>query len=267
MSDAAGIKVIFLGTGGGMTSPGRSLPATLIRICGNNYLVDCGEGTSEQLVKAGFDFNSIGGIFFTHYHGDHISGLSMLAHNMILKRRSWKLDFFGPAGIEDVVFSAMNMNYALVENSVDLEMFDLCINELGVNDVFSSHDFRVDGIWTEHGVESVGYLFTQYGEPDKKVFISGDTTPEHLVPVADEDTVDLWITEASYAREYKKAADKYGHSCAGDAAKQAAERGAKMLALHHISPLYKGKEKLLLDEAKAEFDNVFIANDLQEVII
>src|SRR5580704_6981111 len=68
-----GTRLILLGTKGGpRVVAGRSNPSTLILINGVPYLVDCGAGTSQQLMAAGVALNRLRYLFFTHLHADHM---------------------------------------------------------------------------------------------------------------------------------------------------------------------------------------------------
>ena len=45
-------------------------------------MIDCGEGTQIAVREKGWSCNPIDVICFTHYHGDHISGLPGLLLTM-----------------------------------------------------------------------------------------------------------------------------------------------------------------------------------------
>jgi ribonuclease Z len=55
--------------------------------------------------KRGWSFKPIDVICFTHYHGDHISGLPGLLLTMGNAERSEPLTMIGPKGLERVVNS------------------------------------------------------------------------------------------------------------------------------------------------------------------
>src|ERR1043165_2357345 len=65
-------RIILLGTKGGprVGEIGRSNPSTLLLINGVPYVVDCGYGTSKQLLTAGIALNQVRYIFITHHHSD-----------------------------------------------------------------------------------------------------------------------------------------------------------------------------------------------------
>ncbi len=58
-----------------MPLPYRWLTSLMVRYNGSSLLVDCGEGTQIAIKEKGWSFKPIDVICFTHYHGDHISGL------------------------------------------------------------------------------------------------------------------------------------------------------------------------------------------------
>ena len=76
------IDVCLLGSGGMMPLPYRWLTSLMVRYNGSSLLIDCGEGTQIAIKEKGWSFKPIDVICFTHYHGDHISGLPGLLLTM-----------------------------------------------------------------------------------------------------------------------------------------------------------------------------------------
>src|SRR5947208_16097350 len=68
----------FLGTAASTPSAERGLPALLVGAGTERFLVDCGEGTQRQLLRAGSGFRRIGHVLLTHAHLDHVLGLGGL---------------------------------------------------------------------------------------------------------------------------------------------------------------------------------------------
>ena len=97
------LDVCLLGTGGMMPLPGRWLTALMTRFNGSSLLIDCGEGTQIAIREKGWSFHSIDIICFTHYHGDHISGLPGLLLSMGNAERTSPVVLIGPKGLERVV--------------------------------------------------------------------------------------------------------------------------------------------------------------------
>ena len=97
------LDVCLLGTGGMMPLPYRWLTALMTRYNGSSLLIDCGEGTQVAVKERGWSFKPIDVICFTHYHGDHISGLPGLLLTMGNADRTEPLTLVGPKGLERVV--------------------------------------------------------------------------------------------------------------------------------------------------------------------
>jgi len=99
------IDIALVGTGGMMPLPGRFLSSMLCRVNGKMILFDCGEGTQVSLRILGWGFKQIDMICFTHFHGDHVSGLPGLLLTMANAERTEPLKLYGPKGLEYIVKS------------------------------------------------------------------------------------------------------------------------------------------------------------------
>lgn len=97
------LDVCLLGTSGMMPLPKRWLTALMTRLNGSSLLIDCGEGTQIAIREKGWSFHDIDTICFTHYHGDHISGLPGLLLSMGNADRTEPVTLIGPKGLERVV--------------------------------------------------------------------------------------------------------------------------------------------------------------------
>lgn len=99
------LDVCLLGTSGMMPLPGRWLTSLMTRLGGSSLLIDCGEGTQVAVKEKGWSVNPIDTICFTHFHGDHISGLPGLLLSMGNSDRKEPVTLIGPKGLEKVVNS------------------------------------------------------------------------------------------------------------------------------------------------------------------
>lgn len=86
-----------------MPLPYRWLTSLMTRFNGSTLMIDCGEGTQIAVREKGWSCNPIDVICFTHYHGDHISGLPGLLLTMGNADRTEPLTLIGPKGLERVV--------------------------------------------------------------------------------------------------------------------------------------------------------------------
>ena len=76
------LDVCLLGTGGMMPLPRRWLTALMTGITATVFLLTAAKELRWQLRKKGWSFKPVDVICFTHYHGDHISGLPGLLLTM-----------------------------------------------------------------------------------------------------------------------------------------------------------------------------------------
>lgn len=86
-----------------MPLPRRWLTALMTRLNGSSLLIDCGEGTQVAIREKGWSVNPIDTICFTHFHGDHISGLPGLLLSMGNSDRKEPVTLIGPKGLEKIV--------------------------------------------------------------------------------------------------------------------------------------------------------------------
>ncbi len=90
------MKYTILGAGSGLPHPDYHLSSLVFQTNQGNFLIDCGEGTSKQLIKHKFDHNFLNAIFISHYHPDHIAGIYMVLQMLYLQGRTKPLNLFLP---------------------------------------------------------------------------------------------------------------------------------------------------------------------------
>jgi glyoxylase-like metal-dependent hydrolase (beta-lactamase superfamily II) len=61
-------ELTFLGTAAAVPSTERGLPALVVVKGSSRFLIDCGEGTQRQLVRAQLGFRGLGHVLLTHAH-------------------------------------------------------------------------------------------------------------------------------------------------------------------------------------------------------
>ncbi len=93
-----------LGTMGGPVPDGhRSQPANAIVHNATTYLVDTGDGTVEQMARAGLRLSAVRAIFLSHLHVDHIGGLAAILGLRNQTEVRDVLTIYGPPGTRELV--------------------------------------------------------------------------------------------------------------------------------------------------------------------
>lgn len=144
------LDVCLLGTGGMMPLPNRWLTALMTRLNGSSLLIDCGEGTQIAIREKGWSVHPIDVICFTHYHGDHISGLPGLLLSMGNSDRTEPVVMIGPKGLERVVNSLRVIAPELP--------FEIIFKEIqGAEETFHINDYVIKAFRVSHNITCYGY--------------------------------------------------------------------------------------------------------------
>ena len=282
------LDICLLGSGGMMPLPYRWLTALMVRYNGSSLLVDCGEGTQIAIKEKGWSFKPIDVICFTHYHGDHISGLPGLLLTMGNAERTEPLTLIGPKGLERVV-------NALRVIAPELP-FPIIYKEINGNEeAFELADgYRLKAFRVNHGILCYGYTLEldragkfqlqkameqeipkQYwsrlqkgetitdeqavytpdmvlGPPRKgiKLTYCTDTRPVPAI-VENASGSDLFICEGMYGEKDKDAkAREHKHMTFYEAAKLARDAQVGEMWLTHYSPSLTRPEEYMDDVRK-----------------
>ena len=272
------LDVCLLGTGGMMPLPYRWLTALMVRYNGSSLLIDCGEGTQIAVKEKGWSFKPIDVICFTHYHGDHISGLPGLLLTMGNADRTDPLTLVGPKGLERVVNSlrviAPELPFKLKfieitepEQTLEMNGYRLKAGKFDVDRAQSAGIPKKYWGILQRGetIEEDGNILTPdmvLGPARKglKVTYCTDTRPTDSIRVNARKS-DLFICEGMYGEKDKlKKAKEYKHMTFYEAARLAKEAEVKEMWLTHYSPSLNHPEEFM-DEVREIFPNSIAAKD------
>ncbi|MCK5901826.1 MAG: ribonuclease Z [Cocleimonas sp.] len=150
------MEITFLGTSSGAPTTTRSVSATAIKKANSKswYLVDCGEGTQHQLLKAKLSLNTLKAIFITHVHGDHCYGLIGLISSATMAGRTAPLPIIAPKEIKAWVLYSLKMSQAKLSYVLEFTPLE------GVN-ALEYHDFKIDISVLSHRVPSYAFGFSE----------------------------------------------------------------------------------------------------------
>ena len=270
-----------------MPLPYRKLTALMTRYNGSNLLIDCGEGTQVAIREKGWSVHDLDVICFTHYHGDHISGLPGLLLTMGNADRREPLTLIGPKGLERVVSClrviAPELPFPIIYQEIQ-----------GAEQTFELNGYRLKAFRVNHNVLCYGYTIEidragkfdverarvneipqkywsrlQNGEtvesemgiltPDMvlgpqrkgiKLTYTTDTRPTDSIRENAKDS-DLFICEGMYGEKEKAAkAVEYKHMTFYEAAELAKEANVGEMWLTHYSPSLTKPEHYMNDVKK-----------------
>ncbi len=273
------MDLLFLGTSAGTPTRARNVTAlALIEDIGKTwYLVDCGEGTQHQLLRASLSLHDLQTLFITHVHGDHCYGLPGLLATAGMQGRTRPLSIVAPAGIEQWLDVTARMS----ELTLPFELRFVASESLGV---LSTGNWLVDATLLSHRVPSYAYGFSEiqpfsqldlnklaaddidrgpiwgklkhgidalyrgrilrsrdylrYPYPPRRIVVGGDNDDPTLLSAACR-RAQVLVHEATYTEEVGERLGRFGHSSAAQVATFAQERGLANLVLTHFSPRYQ----------------------------
>lgn len=107
------MRLTFLGTSAGVPTPDRNVTAQAVQFDhGPIWLLDCGEATQHQLMRAGLKAAKVERILITHLHGDHILGLPGMLAAIAISGRGEPVQVCGPPGLRELVATVLRLTGA-----------------------------------------------------------------------------------------------------------------------------------------------------------
>ena len=284
-------EVIITGTGTPQLSADRAGPGVLIRHTDahgivTNLQIDAGRMTLARLLTVGVEPAHLDAIFLTHYHSDHLVGLSdLLLSHWVMDRfdDNPRVPVIAPAGSttrfvdrmfdiwdDDLAVRALH-NGRTPHPKVDVVGFD--VPEVPT-EVWSRGSVHVMAGQVRHEpvVGAVGY---RVETPDGVVVVSGDTT------VCDEMAAlaagaDVLVYEAMRTDEIRERPTHLHyiidyHADTREIGQQAAKLGVPHLMLTHLIPQPRSRadKQLFADDVRqAGFEgDLMVCDDLDSITL
>lgn len=144
------LQLTFLGTSAGVPTKQRNVTALAVE-CLNPYLsgskqhskksrpwllIDCGEGTQQQLLHTKLSLHQLSAICITHVHGDHCYGLPGLLASAAMSGRTAPLTLIAPRAIAKLL-DTITLTTELY--------FPFAINFMAIEDLLSQPDSESNG--------------------------------------------------------------------------------------------------------------------------
>ena len=279
----ATVKITFLGTSSGTPTRLRNVTAQALTFeNGAVWLLDCGEATQHQAMKAGIKAGRVERILITHLHGDHCYGLPGMLACMAIQGRTDPVQIVGPVGIREMVETVLRLSDHVPTFAIDWVEVD------GTRSLGALSHWSVSVHAIRHRVVCYGYVLREsprhgrfhperaaaLGIPEGPLYrrLQSDETvtladgrvikptevcdPPRpgrkvvlLVDTQDADGIanaahgcDLLVHEATYEASHTAKAEQWGHSTSAMAGAFAKRVAAKHLIITHFSSRYTDKD-------------------------
>jgi ribonuclease BN (tRNA processing enzyme) len=291
-------KLYILGSRAGPSVGGAQYMTCYAVVIGDRvYVVDCGYGASEQLVRAGLKLQDIRNLFITHNHPDHNIELGTLIYFAWYAGMTRPLDVYGPPPLKMVLGAYLKA----LKPDVDVWLDDIGHPPMGP---VTAHELSGPQAVMDDGTVKVSCALVHHtpifpslayriDTPGRSIAFSGDTSPmESVVQLAKG--CDVLVHEAIYPNPSGRSTvprlngdarvdggDRGGSAIAGDpqkllthvlsshtpveeAGRIAQEAGVKTLVLAHTVSLMPGvTDGMWIAAARKHFSGeVIFAHDL-----
>lgn len=150
-------EVTILGSSSATPVYNRNPSAQLLNCNEKFYLIDCGEGTQQQLIKYGFKASKIDFVFISHLHGDHYFGLIGLLSTMHLNGRIKPIKIFGPPALMEI----LDLQFKHSETILRYPLEFVAITADEPRTIFENSDLTVSTIVLNHRIPCTGFVFTE----------------------------------------------------------------------------------------------------------
>jgi ribonuclease Z len=150
-------EVTILGSSSATPVYNRNPTAQLLNCNEKFYLIDCGEGTQQQLIKFGLKASKIDFVLISHLHGDHYFGLIGLLSSMHLNGRIKPLHIFAPLALQEI----LELQFKHSDTHLRYELIYHVIDPIEKAIIFENGDVTIETIILNHRVPCTGFKFTE----------------------------------------------------------------------------------------------------------
>jgi len=150
-------EVTILGSSSATPIFNRNPSAQALNINERLYLIDCGEGTQQQMLRFDVKPSRIDHIFISHLHGDHYLGLVGLLSSMHLNGRTKPLKLVCPPELKEIIDLQLKYSDTTLQFDIDFIFTDAS----RVQVILDNPDIIVETIPLDHRIACTGFLFRE----------------------------------------------------------------------------------------------------------
>lgn len=147
----------ILGCGSATPTSLKHPTAQHLQIAERFFLIDCGEGTQQQLRKYKVRLSKINRVFISHMHGDHYFGLIGLISSYHLLNRQNALHIYGPPELESVIRTMLHASQTRLVYPLQFHV----TNQKEKTLLFEDKLVEVYSFPLKHSVPVCGFLFRE----------------------------------------------------------------------------------------------------------
>ncbi|RYY33332.1 MAG: ribonuclease Z [Sphingobacteriaceae bacterium] len=150
-------EVTILGSSSATPIYNRNPTSQALNINDHFYLIDCGEGTQQQMLRFDIKASRIDYIFISHLHGDHYLGLVGLLSSLHLNGRIKPLHLFGPAPLMEIIELQLKYSETTIQYPIEFKITNPTTPEV----IVDNQDIIVETIPLFHRIACTGFIFKQ----------------------------------------------------------------------------------------------------------
>lgn len=164
--------VTILGNGSAVPTAMQNPSAQLVFYSGQQFLIDCGEGSQMQMIRYKVKRKNLDHIFISHLHGDHYYGLIGLLNTFHLMRRTDSLNIYAPAGLKKII--ELQLEASNTQLFYPLQFH--CLEDFSAKPLFSDERLTISAFPLLHSIPVWGFLFK---EKNKRRQLNKDFVKKH----------------------------------------------------------------------------------------
>jgi len=150
-------RVTILGNSSATPTPERNPSAHVLNVHEQFFLIDCGEGTQQRLIRCGINPMKLQAVFLSHLHGDHVYGVFGLISTLGLMGKKTPLQIFAPRPFDEIL--ANHLRYFDSELSYEVQWRE--IETRMHKRLFENKTLEVWSVPLRHRVPAAGFLFRE----------------------------------------------------------------------------------------------------------
>lgn len=166
--------VTILGNNSAVPAFDRHPTSQVITLDGNEFLIDCGEGTQIQMINYKIRRSKISHIFISHLHGDHYYGLVGLINTFGLLGHQQELYIYGPSPLQEII----ELQLKVADTKLCYPLHFHTITGPGV--LVDTEKYQVKCFPTNHRIECYGFVICEKIKPRKLI---AQRLKENAIPV------------------------------------------------------------------------------------